>query len=604
MCGIIGYIGDKNCSDILLQGLSKLEYRGYDSAGIAILNNNNITRLKTEGKLQGLYAKVYLEKPEGTIGIGHTRWATHGAPTTINAHPHSAGKFTIIHNGIIENYKELKSYLQKEGAIFSTETDSEIIAHLLDLNSKNLTFEEAVVKTISKLEGAFAVLVLFEEAEKIVAFKQHSPMVIGVGSGEMFVASDIPALLEYTKRFIFMNDGELAILEKNSFNLYDFSLNSKEYKIETLNISPLMAEKGNYKHFMLKEIFEQNRSISDTFRGRVLNGGEKLDLDTSELNDFFKNSLKRVIITACGTSWHAGLVGKYLIEHLARVPVEVDYASEYRYRSPIVDENSLIIAISQSGETADTLFSIKMAKEMGAKVLSICNVFQSSIPRSSDAVLYTYAGPEIGVASTKAFTTQLAVIIMLAIHLKECKTGELDVKLLKELLSIPEKIDGILQNSELILELAQKYHHFRDFLFLGRGLNFPIALEGALKLKEISYIHAEGYPSGEMKHGPIALVDEDMPTIIMATKNNQYEKVLSNLQEIRARSGKVIAIATEGNNSIKEFCDDIFFVPESSALLEPFFTVIPLQLFAYYVADIKGTDVDQPRNLAKCVTVE
>ncbi len=604
MCGIIGYIGNKNCSDILLQGLSKLEYRGYDSAGVAILNNGNITRLKTEGKLQGLYAKVYLEKPEGTIGIGHTRWATHGAPTTVNAHPHSAGKFSIIHNGIIENYKELKSYLQKEGAIFSTETDSEIIAHLLDLNSKNSTFEEAVVKTISKLEGAFAVLVLFEESEKIIAFKQHSPMVIGVGDEEMFVASDIPALLEYTKKFIFMNDGELATLEKNSFKLYDFSLNPKEYKIETLNISPLMAEKGNYKHFMLKEIFEQNRSISDTFRGRVLNGGEKLDLDISNLEDFFKNSLKRVIITACGTSWHAGLVGKYFIEHLARVPVEVDYASEYRYRSPIIDENCLVIAISQSGETADTLFSIKMAKEKGAKVLSICNVFQSSIPRNSDAVLYTYAGPEIGVASTKAFTTQLAVMIMFAIHLKECKIGSLDVDLLKELLSIPEKIDGVLKNGDLVLELAQKYHHFKDFLFLGRGLNFPIALEGALKLKEISYIHAEGYPSGEMKHGPIALIDEDMPTIIIATKNNQYEKVLSNLQEIRARSGKVIAIATEGNSSITEFCDDIVFVPESSALLEPFFTVIPLQLFAYYVADIKGTDVDQPRNLAKCVTVE
>ncbi len=411
--------------------------------------------------------------------------------------------------------------------------------------------------------------------------------------------------MSHTNDFIYLEDGDMVVIDKSGFKITDFELNEVNFEIKTLNISPVMAEKGNYKHFMLKEIFEQSRSIADTFRGRILHGGEDLDLEfDKDFNEFLNNKLNRVVITACGTSWHSGLLGKYFIEQIARTAVEVDYASEYRYREPILDENTLLIAISQSGETADTLAAVNMAKEKGAKVLSICNVFNSTIPRKSDAVLYTYAGPEIGVASTKAFTTQISIIILIAIYLKKLRTNQLDITLLKELLTLSEKISKILDDSDIYHDLAQKYHNYDDFLYLGRGVNFPIALEGALKLKEISYIHAEGYPSGEMKHGPIALIDEKMPTFIIATDGNHYEKVLSNLQEIRAREGKILSIATEGNIEILDSCDDVIYIPKCHPVLEPFLNVIPMQLFAYYVADIKGTDVDQPRNLAKSVTVE
>jgi len=606
MCGIVGYIGNKNCKDILIDGLTRLEYRGYDSAGIAVLNKGIIKRYRANGKLNNLKKVVYNQKDlYGNIGIAHTRWATHGEPSEKNAHPHSSENFVIVHNGIIENHRELKDFLIKRNTKISSDTDSEMIVHLIEyFYNEKKSFELAVSKTIEKLEGAFAVLVLSRLEDKIIAFKKDSPMILGVGSDGNYMASDVPAILSYTNKFIYLNDGEMAVITKEKISLNDFELNPKNYEVKTLNISPLMAEKGEYKHFMLKEINEQARSIADTFRGRILKGGEEIDLDISSLNDFLKNSLNKIVITACGTSWHSGLIGKYFIESIARVSVEVDYASEYRYREPVLDKNTLVIPISQSGETADTLAAVKMTKKQGAKILAVCNVFNSSIPRESDEVLYTYAGPEIGVASTKAFTTQISVLLMFAVYLKKIRSKVIETQYLKEALLLPEKINEILKNSDFIFDLSQKYHNYGDFLYLGRGVNFPIALEGALKLKEISYIHAEGYPSGEMKHGPIALIDENMPVFIIATSNNHYEKVFSNLQEIRARKGKIIAIATKGNEKIKEYCDDVIYVSEAGKMFEPFLNVIPMQLFAYYVADIKGTDVDQPRNLAKSVTVE
>ena len=606
MCGIVGYIGKKDCCDILLDGLTRLEYRGYDSAGISVLNDGTIKTYRANGKLNNLKKVVYSQDNlKGNIGIAHTRWATHGVPSEKNAHPHSSENFVIVHNGIIENHRELRAFLIKHNTKILSDTDSEMIVHLIEYFFKEgETFENSVKKTIEKLEGAFAVLVLSKLENKIIAFKKDSPMIIGVGEDGTYVASDVPAILNYTNKFIYLQDEEMVIITENEIKLTDFNLNPKKYEIKTLNISPLMAEKGEYKHFMLKEINEQSRALADTFRGRILKGGEELDLDIAELDNFLKNDLSRIVITACGTSWHSGLIGKYLIESIARISVEVDYASEYRYREPVLDKNTLIIPISQSGETADTLAAVKMAKKEGCKILSVCNVFNSSIPRESDAVLYTYAGPEIGVASTKAFTTQISVILLFAVYLKKVREGKLERGLLQEALLLPEKISRLLKDSDYIFELSQKYHVFDDFLYLGRGVNFPIALEGALKLKEISYIHAEGYPSGEMKHGPIALIDENMPVFIIATNNNHYDKVFSNLQEIRARKGKIIAIATKGNEEIKNYCDDVIYIPDTLGLLEPFLNVIPMQLFAYFVADIKGTDVDQPRNLAKSVTVE
>ena len=605
MCGIVGYIGQKNCSDILLDGLTRLEYRGYDSAGIALLKNGEFLRYRANGKLKSLKKLVYADSPSGNIGIGHTRWATHGEPSEKNAHPHNSENFVIVHNGIIENYRDIKSFLTANGTEISSETDSEMIVHLIEYYySKGNSFEESVINTIKKLEGAYAVLDLNKKEDKLIAFKKDSPMIIGISDDGTYIASDVPAILTYTNKFIYMEDGWLSVIEKNNIEITDFNLTPINYEVKTLNISPLMAEKGEYKHFMLKEINEQARSVADTFRGRILKGGEDLDLDISSLDDFFKNDLQKIVITACGTSWHSGLIAKYLIESLAQISVEVDYASEYRYRNPILNKNTLLIPISQSGETADTLAAVKMAKTKGCKILSVCNVFNSSIPRESDGVIYTYAGPEIGVASTKAFTTQISVLLLFAVYLKKIREGYLDKKILKEALILPENINESLSDADKIYKLAGKYHIYKDFLYLGRGINFPIALEGALKLKEISYIHAEGYPSGEMKHGPIALIDEKMPTFIIATNGNHYDKVLSNLQEIKARKGKVIAIATRGNTEIEEFCDDVIYIPETIAQLEPFLSVIPMQLFAYYVADIKGTDVDQPRNLAKSVTVE
>lgn len=604
MCGIVGYIGHRDAFEVLLEGLTRLEYRGYDSAGVALMHQHKTEIYRAKGKLKVLKKELYKVSPEGTVGIGHTRWATHGAPTTENAHPHRSGATTIVHNGIIENFKYLREALMERGVVFQSDTDSEIIAHLIERYHKELPFEAAVAKAISKIEGAFAVLVLNETERKLICFKQHSPMIIGVGDGEQFIASDVPAILSYTNRFIYLEDGEMAVITDDEIKICDFDLAPRAYDIKTLNISPVMAEKGNYKHFMLKEIHEQPRALSDTFRGRVIKGGTELDLDLQGLRPFIKTKLRRIVVIACGTSWHSGLVGKYMIEQMAEIPVEVDYASEYRYRKPIVGDDTLVIAISQSGETADTLAAINMAKERGAKILSICNVQHASIPRISDLVLYTYAGPEIGVASTKAFVTQLSILGMLAIGLTEIKKGSCCPGLLKKLLYLPEQVDRLLEQSKAIEKLAKKYHRYRNFLYLGRNINFPIALEGALKLKEISYIHAEGYPAGEMKHGPIALIDEQMPTIMIATDGNSYDKVVSNLQEIKARGGLVIALVSEGNNALIDSCDDIITIPKTDPMWEPFLNVIPLQLFAYYVADLEGTDVDQPRNLAKSVTVE
>jgi glutamine---fructose-6-phosphate transaminase (isomerizing) len=613
MCGIVGYIGERECTPILVEGLRRLEYRGYDSAGIAVLEPNGgaekVTRVvRCRGKLANLEGLLRDSRPTGRVGMGHTRWATHGRPSDENAHPHKHGSVSVVHNGIIENYLALRAQLQTRGHKFSSETDTEIVAHLIDEELKSdpgAGLREATRRALLQVQGAYAIVVLSDIApDSVVAAKNASPLVLGLGDGENFVASDVPAILPHTKRMMFLEEGEIAELTRGGIDLVDLQGRKVTRAPRTIEWSPVMAEKAGFKHFMLKEIHEQPRAVTDTLRGRV--SIEKADalLDGLEVDPV---RARKLTIIACGTSYHAGLVGKFLIEQIARFPVEVDLASEYRYRDPIVGQGDLLLAISQSGETADTLAAVKEAKAKGAEVACIANVVDSSIPRACHHSLYTHAGPEIGVASTKAFTTQLAALVLLAIHIGR-RTGALDADraaaLIQEFMAIPHKMADVVGLAPQIQVIARRYGHARDFLFLGRGNHYPIALEGALKLKEISYIHAEGYAAGEMKHGPIALIDEQMPVVVVVPKGPGYEKVMSNLTEVKARDGKIIAVATRGDADIGAVADEVILIPDAPPPLQPLLTVLPLQLLAYHIADFKGTDVDQPRNLAKSVTVE
>ena len=614
MCGIVGYVGEKESIPVLIEGLRRLEYRGYDSAGVAVLEpgagaaeGKLVTKLvRARGKLVNLEKKIAEDRPFGKVGIGHTRWATHGRPSDENAHPHKYGSVSVVHNGIIENHAALRATLTAAGHKFSSETDTEIIAHLVDTElKKGGSLLEAVRRSLAQVQGAYAICVLSETTPgEIVAAKNASPLVLGQGDGENFVASDIPAILEHTRKMIFLDEGDIAEVSRSGIKIIDMAGKPVTRDAKTISWSHVSAEKDGFKHFMLKEIHEQARAVTDTLRGRISVEQSDAFIDGIELD---VKALKKITIIACGTSWHAGLVGKFLIESLARIPVEVDLASEYRYRDPIIGPGDTLLAISQSGETADTLAALKEAKAKGAKILCIANVVDSSIPRVSHGALYTHAGPEIGVASTKAFTTQLAALVVLAIHLGR-RTGTLDegraARLITELLAIPQKMTDVVGLAPQIQVIARRYGHARDFLFLGRGNNYPIALEGALKLKEISYIHAEGYPSGEMKHGPIALIDENMPIVVIAPRGPGYDKVMSNLAEVKAREGKIIAIATRGDSEIGTLADECILIPDTAPELQPFLTTLPLQLLSYYVADFKGTDIDQPRNLAKSVTVE
>jgi glucosamine--fructose-6-phosphate aminotransferase (isomerizing) len=589
--------------------LRKLEYRGYDSAGVCVINSGRAETRRSEGKLVNLDKLLATEPTSGDIGIGHTRWATHGRPSEINAHPHQAGSVIVVHNGIIENYLELKEKLRGLGRDFKSETDTEVISHIIDEKLKETDrFEQAVRLALQELRGAYAVCILCEnEPETLIAAKQGSPMVVGLGDNEYFVASDIPAILSHTRDMVFMEDGEMVVFRDGTATLSTVAGKPLEKTPRHIDWSPLMAEKGGYKHFMLKEIFEQPRAIRDTIAGRPAEEEGTVHLEELKLTDAELTAIERIYIVACGTSWHAALVGKFLIEEHCRIPVEVDIASEFRYRKPIVNDKTLMVLISQSGETADTLAALREGKSRGAKNVAICNVVDSSIARESNGVIYTHAGPEIGVASTKAFVTQLVALYLFAIKLGRTigtidrETGR---KMVASLLHVPTLLDKVLELNPQMEKIARAYMHARDFLYLGRGINYPIALEGALKLKEISYIHAEGYPAGEMKHGPIALIDEDMPVVILAPKNESYEKVVSNMEEVVARGGLVIAVCSEGDEDIRKKAKATIEIPLESEGLTPILLSVPLQLLAYHIAVLKGTDVDQPRNLAKSVTVE
>jgi glucosamine--fructose-6-phosphate aminotransferase (isomerizing) len=624
MCGIVGYIGKKRVVPVILDGLKRLEYRGYDSAGIAVGGNGDGLQMRrAEGKLRNLEEAIRLSPIDGTYGIGHTRWATHGRPTEENAHPHRdcSGRVVVVHNGIIENYLSLKKKLREEGHKFLTETDTEVIAHLIEKhlacgNGAKITLEEAVRKAVIEVRGVFALAVISaDEPNKIVAARNGPPAVIGLGKDEYFVASDVPAILNHTRDLFFLSDGDMAVITPSGVQLSDFTTGKPVVRqVQHITWDPIMAEKGGFKHFMLKEIFEQPRAVRDTSLGRISLDSGKVFLDQMDISEAEFKSLTKVQAVACGTSWHAALAGKYMIERLARIPVEVDYGSEYRYRDPIMGDNELAIVITQSGETADTIAAQREAKAKGAKTLAICNVVGAMIAREADGTIYTHAGPEIGVASTKAFTSQLAALFIFAVYLGQLRgtlLPEQSKQLLGELAKMPGKLEAVLTLEEDLEDLAKQYSRAQDFLFLGRGVHFPIALEGALKLKEISYIHAEGYPAGEMKHGPNALIDEDLPTVILATKDEndpnsvlRYEKTCSNLKEVTARSGKVIAIATQGDEEIRESADHVLYIPPAPELLVPILEIVPLQLLAYHIAVRRGCDVDQPRNLAKSVTVE
>jgi glucosamine--fructose-6-phosphate aminotransferase (isomerizing) len=609
MCGIVGYVGARQAPPIILEGLKKLEYRGYDSAGIATHNAKGIEVLRAEGKLINLERLLHANPVSGSCGIGHTRWATHGRPSETNAHPHRAGGIVVVHNGIIENYLDLRDRLTRKGHNFRSETDTEVVAHLVeDLYRETGDFLSSVRQALSEVRGAYAVAVICEqEPGKMVAARSGSPLVIGQGVEEFFVASDVPAILKHTREMIFLEDGELAWFAGNTMTLMDLSGASVTRLPKTITWNPAMAEKGGYRHFMLKEIYEQPRAIADTLAGRIREDLTDVELDGLGLSDDQLREIRKVFLVACGTSWHASLVGKFLIEKFARVPVEVDIASEFRYRDPIVDERTLTVVVSQSGETADTLAALREAKGKNGKAVAICNVNDSSIARESDGVIYTHAGPEIGVASTKAFTTQLVAFVLLALRLGQARTtlaGDKLKSLITAIKTLPSKVQDTLAACDNVEEIAQSYAGATDFLFLGRGNQYPIALEGALKLKEISYIHAEGYPAGEMKHGPIALIDNQLPVVVIATKNESFEKVFSNMEEVRARGGKVIAITDSPNAGLGDRADVVLTIPSIEDDLMPVLTSIPLQLLAYHVAVLRGTDVDQPRNLAKSVTVE
>jgi glucosamine--fructose-6-phosphate aminotransferase (isomerizing) len=607
MCGIVGYIGKSKASNILLEGLSKLEYRGYDSAGVCLLEKGKIEITRSVGKLVNLQTALKDKDYTATTGIGHTRWATHGKPSFENAHPHKSTHISLVHNGIIENYIALKDELTAKGYVFKSETDTEVIAHLVEDLYKGDLFK-AVQDTISMLHGSYALGVISEnEPDKFIVARKDSPLVLGIGEGEMFAASDIPAVLNHTRKFIFLEDGDIAIIKEDSYKIFDVTGTEVVREIKTIDWNPVMAEKAGYRHFMQKEINEQPRALIDTIRGRYsLETGDIYLGFTEEFQQALKG-INRIVIVACGTSWHAGLVAKFYIEKFARIPVEVDIASEYRYRDIIADEKLLFVAISQSGETADTLSAMRLVKKMGSKVMSICNVVGSSISRDSHSVIYTHAGPEIGVASTKAFTTQVASLLLFALYLGRDRgtlSADASIKILNELVSVPDKLEHVIKQEDNIELLAKKYKDVSDFLYLGRNVNYPIALEGALKLKEISYIHAEGYPAGEMKHGPIALIDSELPVFVIAVKGSVYDKTASNIEEVKARDGIVIAIVTEGDTELKDKADHIIEVPEISEELSVFLTVTATQIFAYHCANLLGLDVDQPRNLAKSVTVE
>ncbi len=607
MCGIVGYVGRRQATPILIGGLRRLEYRGYDSAGVAVVGARGTQVLRCQGKLGGLEALIAREPPEGTLGIGHTRWATHGRPSEANAHPHKAGSVSVIHNGIIENYLPLRARLEESGRKFASETDTEIVAHLIDeaLLGGAPSLVEALRVALRQVHGAYALVAISEKHPgQIVAAKNASPLVVGLGKGETFLASDVPAILEHTREVIFLEEGDVVVVTADGAAFSDLAGNAIDRPARTITWDAAQAEKGGYPHFMLKEIFEQPRAITDTLRGRLLLEAHDADLEGFEIDP---RDLRRVLLLACGTSYHAGLVGKFLIEGAARIPCEVDLASEFRYRDPVVGPEDLVVAISQSGETADTLAAVKEARARGARVLAISNVVDSAIPRASNSVLYTHAGPEIGVASTKCFTAQLAALALIAIHLGR-RTGKLApdaaAKLVGELALTPAKMTEALGGLGDLKQLAREYRYARDFLFIGRGTNYPIALEGALKLKEISYIHAEGYAAGEMKHGPIALIDDGVPVVVLAPQGPGYDKVLSNLAEVRARNGHIIGIGTIGDEQLGGLCDRVLSIPDAPAALQPFLTVLPLQLMSYAIAVAKGNDVDQPRNLAKSVTVE
>ena len=610
MCGIIGYIGPRQATPILIGGLRKLEYRGYDSAGVSVIDpaSGGPSRVvRCRGKLANLEEKLTREPAAGTVGIGHTRWATHGRPSDENSHPHKAGPISVIHNGIIENHLALRAELTAAGAKFSSETDTEIFAHLVDhaliAGAPDLT--TAVRRSIAKVHGSFAFVVMSDkEPGVLVAAKNSSPLVVGLGEGENYVASDVTAILSETRKVIFMEEGEMVTVTREGVHITDFEGNPKTREPKMITWSAVQAEKGGYKHYMLKEIHEQPRAVADTLVGRVNLEADDVSLDGIELD---VSKIKRIIFIACGTSYHASMVGEHLVEALARIPTEVDLASEFRYRDPILGPGDLVVAVSQSGETLDTMEAIREAKRKGAQVFAISNVIESSIPRLADYAFYTHAGPEIGVASTKAFTTQLIAITLFAIHLGR-RTGTLSKErahvLLAELIALPNNMRDIVESGAQIQAIARRYGNARGFLFLGRGAQYPIALEGALKLKEISYIHAEGYAAGEMKHGPIALIDENLPVVVLVPRGPSYEKTVSNLAEVRARQGKVIAIASRGDNDIGGHSDEVIVIPDTALELQPILTVLPMQLLSYYVADFKGTDIDQPRNLAKSVTVE
>ncbi len=613
MCGIVGYMGNREAYPIIIQGLKRLEYRGYDSAGIALLNSE-LYLTKTKGKVAALEFKAEQNHRSGTLGIGHTRWATHGAPNDVNAHPHNSnsGRLVLVHNGIIENYESLRSYLTDQGFSFYSETDTEVLVNLIEhiQITQGLKTGKAVQIALNQVVGAYAIAVFHKERPKeIVVAKLGSPLSIGLGKDEYFIASDASPFIEYTNRSIYLEDNEMAVINQDKgLKMYTIPDNSRvDPDIQELQLSLEKIEKGGYDHFMLKEIYEQPNAIIDTFRGRLHRDEQQIILSGLEDHKEVFQKAKRIIIVACGTSWHAGLVGEYLFEDAARIPVEVEYASEFRYRNPVIYTDDVVIAISQSGETADTLAAIKLAKEAGAFVFGICNVVGSSIARAADTGAYTHAGPEIGVASTKAFTSQITLLILICLRLGQIRgslTPEEFCRVAEELEKLPKSIETVLQSEKDIQKIAKSYHKASNFLYLGRGYNFPVALEGALKLKEISYIHAEGYPAAEMKHGPIALIDKNMPVVVIATNKGHYEKVVSNIQEIKSREGKLIAVVTKGDKSVKALADHLIEIPEVTESLTPILASVPLQLLAYHIAVMRGCNVDQPRNLAKSVTVE
>jgi glucosamine--fructose-6-phosphate aminotransferase (isomerizing) len=613
MCGIIGYIGPQKAVPVILDSLKRLEYRGYDSAGVAFLENGDLEVKRSVGKLSGLATRLANQSYEGTIGLGHTRWATHGRPSEENAHPHRAGTVAIVHNGIIENYLPLKKKLMAAGVHFKSETDTEVMVHLItQYQKKGCGLEEAVRGALKEVHGSYAIGVISkDEPDMLIAARNGCPLVLGIGQGETFMASDIPAILHHTREMILLDDGEMAVLTGKGAEVKNLNGRRLNKTVSTITWSAGMAEKSGYSHFMLKEIHEQPRAILDTIRGRIALDSGEVHLEELKLAQKDFDRLKKIMLIACGTSWHAALVGKYVLEELTGLPVEVDISSEFRYRDPLLEPNHLVVAITQSGETADTLAAIKLAKTKKSKTAAITNVVGSSVTRMVNGVIYTHAGPEIGVASTKAFTTQLVALYLLGVLIgrkRKALDRKRSISLLEDLVKIPQLAEEILKKEEAVKDLAQKFYRYRDFLYLGRGVHYPIALEGALKLKEISYIHAEGYPAGEMKHGPIALIDEEMPVVVLAPLDKVYEKTMSNVMEVKARGGKVIALVTEGNEEFSGKSagksDEVIELPAASPLLTPILMTIPLQLLAYHIAILLGCDVDQPRNLAKSVTVE